>query len=139
MFVGTGGTVYSAEDGQRRKDHRETECDAYGESMVKATLPGARWTLHHDAIHLQDHRIARQSVMTSNMEVEDLFSRMLRESAITPNYSVPLLSKHFKGYVPDGRQTGIACGKYPDRSGSIYGGKINPRRDYSIHEAKSQR
>jgi hypothetical protein len=27
--------------------------------------------------------------------------------------SVPLLSKHLKGYVPDGHQTGIACRKYP--------------------------
>jgi hypothetical protein len=51
--------------------------------------------------------------MVSIIEVEDLFLRMLRGSAITPNDSVPLLSKHLKGYVPDERQTGIACGKHP--------------------------
>ena len=27
--------------------------------------------------------------------------------------SLPLLSKNLKGYVPDGHETGIACGKYP--------------------------
>jgi hypothetical protein len=51
--------------------------------------------------------------MVSNMEVEDLFISMLRESAITSDDHVPLLSNHRKGCVPDGRQTGIACGKYP--------------------------
>jgi hypothetical protein len=42
-----------------------------------------------------------------------VFMRRLQESAIIPDNSVPLLSKHLRGYVPDGRQTGIACGKYP--------------------------
>jgi hypothetical protein len=53
--------------------------------------------------------------MISNMEVADLFMRRLWESAIVPDNYVPLLSKHLKGYVPDGQQTGIACGKYPAR------------------------
>ena len=30
-----------------------------------------------------------------------------------PDDHVPVVSKHLRGYVPDGRQTGIACGKYP--------------------------
>ena len=47
------------------------------------------------------------------MEVEDLFIRRLRESAITPDEFVPLLNKHLKGYVPGGRKTSIAFGKYP--------------------------
>jgi hypothetical protein len=51
--------------------------------------------------------------MVSSMEVEDVFMRRLQESAISPDNSVPLLSKHLKGYVPDGRQMGIANGKYP--------------------------
>jgi hypothetical protein len=51
--------------------------------------------------------------MVSNMEVADLFMRRLQESAIVPGDYVPLLSKHMKGYVPDGRQTRISCGKYP--------------------------
>jgi hypothetical protein len=78
------------------------ECDAYGENLVKATLPGAGWTLHHDDINIQVHRIARQSGIVSSMEVEDVFMRMLQESAIVPDDSVPLLSKHLRGYVPDG-------------------------------------
>ena len=53
--------------------------------------------------------------MVSSMEVEDLFLRKLQESAIMPYEFVPLLIKHLKGYVPDGRQTGIACGKYQAR------------------------
>jgi hypothetical protein len=81
--------------------------------MVKATLLGAGWTLHHDAINLQDHWIARQSEMVSSMEVEDLFLRRLQESAITPDDSVPLMSKHLMGYVLDGCQARIACGKHP--------------------------
>jgi hypothetical protein len=51
--------------------------------------------------------------MVSEMEVEDFFLRKLRETAINPALSVPLLSRNLKGYVPDGHQTGIACGKYP--------------------------
>ena len=51
--------------------------------------------------------------MVSNMKVEDLFLRMLRESAITLHDYVPLLSKHLKGYVPGGRHTRIECGKHP--------------------------
>jgi hypothetical protein len=87
----------------RGKDVRDTECDAYGENLIKATLPGARWTLHHDAINLQVRRTARQSGMTSSMEVGDFFMRRLSESAIISDNSMPLLSKHLKGYVPDGR------------------------------------
>ncbi len=51
--------------------------------------------------------------MVSDLEVEDYFLRKLRETAINPSQPVPLLSKHLKGYVPDGRQTGIANAKYP--------------------------
>ena len=51
--------------------------------------------------------------MVSSMEIADLFMRTLQESAIVPGEFVPLLSKHLKGYVPDGRRTGISCGKYP--------------------------
>ena len=47
------------------------------------------------------------------MEVEDLFLRRLQKSEITPNDSVSFLNKHLKGYVPDGRHAGIACGKHP--------------------------
>ena len=32
---------------------------------------------------------------------------------VTPGESVPILNKHLKGYVPDGRQLGIACNKFP--------------------------
>ena len=87
----------------RGKEAKETECDAYGENLIKATLPGAGWALHHDAINLKVHKIARQSGMTSLMEVGDFFMRRLNESAIIPGNSMPLLIKHLKGYVPDGR------------------------------------
>ncbi len=33
--------------------------------------------------------------------------------AVNPSQQVHVLSKYLKGYVPDGHQTGIACGKYP--------------------------
>jgi len=64
-------------------------------------------------MNLQVNRIARQSGMINSMEVEDLFLRRLQESAITLDDYVPLLSKHLKGYVPDGCHIGIACGKHP--------------------------
>ena len=51
--------------------------------------------------------------MVTDMEVEDYFLRKLRETTISPARYMPLLRKHLKGYVPDGHQTGIACGKYP--------------------------
>ena len=97
----------------RGKDARDAQCDAYGENLVKAKLPGAGWALHHDAIDLQVHMIGRQSGMVSSMEVGDFFMRRLSESAIIPDHSMPLIGKHIKGYVPDGRQTGIASSKYP--------------------------
>jgi len=112
FLTGLVGQYIRQKAGGGRKD-RETECDAYGENLVKATLPGAGWTLHHDAVNIQVHRLARQTGMVSNMEVEDLFLRKLQESAIVQGGSVPLLNKHLKGYVPDGRQMGIACWKYP--------------------------
>ena len=51
--------------------------------------------------------------MCIDMEVEDYFIRKLRETAINPTQPVPLLSRNLKGYVPDGHQTWITCGKYP--------------------------
>jgi hypothetical protein len=56
--------------------------------------------------------IAKQSRMNIDMEVEDYFIRMLRQSTIQPNNAVPLLSKQLKGYVPDGRQTRIASARH---------------------------
>jgi len=98
---------------RRGKEFRETECDAFGENLVQATLPRARWALHHDAINLQVHRIAKQSGKGSSMEVEDLFIRRLSESTIILDNNMHLLITHLKGYVPDGRQTGIANSKHP--------------------------
>jgi len=71
------GQYIRQKEGGGKKD-RETEYDTYGENLVKATLLGAGWTLHHDAINLQVHRIARQTGMVSNMEVEDFFFRRLQ-------------------------------------------------------------
>jgi len=51
--------------------------------------------------------------MTSDMEIEDYFMRKLNESAVLNNGSLPLQSQHLKGYVSDGRQSGIACNKFP--------------------------
>ena len=51
--------------------------------------------------------------MTSDLEIEDYFLRKLKETAVNPSQNVPLLSKNLRGYVPDGRQTGIANSKYP--------------------------
>ena len=50
--------------------------------------------------------------MVSHMEVEDYFIRKLHGMAISPQNTVPIMSKHLKGYVPDGRQLGIACNKF---------------------------
>jgi len=49
----------------------QTTCDAYGENLVKSTLLELRWTYHHDAINLYIHKIARQSDMSNDMEIED--------------------------------------------------------------------
>ena len=51
--------------------------------------------------------------MVSHMKIEDYFVRKLKNMAITPNYSVPVLSKHLRGYVPDKRQLGSACNNFP--------------------------
>ena len=110
---GLAGQPILQKSRQLGRRSRETTCDAYGENLVKAILPGGGWTYLHDGINLQLHRIFRQSGMVSDMEVEDFFLRKLRETAINPALSVSLMSRNLKGYVPDGHQTGIACGKYP--------------------------
>ena len=50
--------------------------------------------------------------MVSQLETEDYFIRKLQGMPVTPNESVPILNKHLKGYVPNGRQLGIACNKF---------------------------
>ena len=85
-------------------------CDPYGENLVKAVLPRSRWMYHHDETNQQIHMIVKQSSMVSQMmETEDYFVRKLKGMAITPNDPVPIMSKHLKGYVLDGRQLKIAC------------------------------
>ncbi len=91
-LVGLIGQKTQQKSGRGKKIEK-TECDAYGDNQIKATLLGARWTLHHDTINLQVHRVARQSGLVSTMEVEDYFLRRLQESAIQPNDAVPLLGK----------------------------------------------
>ncbi len=110
---GLQGQAILQKSGRRGRRNRETECDVYEKNLVKATLSGGGWTYHHNGINLQLHNIFRQSGMCIDMEVEDYFLRKLRETAINPSQSVPLLSRDLKGYVPDGHQTWIACGKYP--------------------------
>jgi hypothetical protein len=72
--------------------------------------------------------------MVSTMKVEDYFLRKLQESAIQPDTAMPLLGKQLKGYVPDGRQTGIARSKRPARVDQftevkvIHGGAVMYRR-----------
>ncbi len=51
--------------------------------------------------------------MYNDMEVEGYFIDKLRNMAVNPDQQVPILSKNLRGYVPDGHQTGIACGKFP--------------------------
>ena len=97
-----GATRQIRQEAGRGKDVREPDCDAYGKNLIKATLPGIGWALHHDAINLQVHWIARQSGLTSSMEVGDFFMRKMSESAIILDNNVHLLIKHLKGYVPDG-------------------------------------
>ena len=46
--------------------------------------------------------------MVSHLKIEDYFIRKLRGTAITPNESVPALSKHLRGYIPNKRQLVIA-------------------------------
>ena len=107
---GLQGHPILPKSGRKGRRNRETECDEYGEKLVKATLPGGGWTYHHNGINLQLHKIFSHSGMCNDMEVEDYFLRKLGETAINPAEYVPLLSRNLKGYV---HQTGIACGKYP--------------------------
>ncbi len=62
--------------------------------------------------------------MTNGTEIEDYFMRMLQESAVLVYGSLPLLSKHLKGYVPDGRQINIDCNKFPAGNDQITETKV---------------
>jgi len=87
--------------------------------------------------------------MVSTMEVEGNFLRILHKSAIQPDNAMPLLGKQLKGYVPDGRQTGIASNKRPARADQftevkvIHNGAVlyrrlevrdNPRRSAAVNK-----
>jgi hypothetical protein len=113
VMLGRIGRTYDKAESRKRDVIKGDGCYVFGENLVKATLPRAGWTLHHDAINLQIHRVARQSGMISTMEVEEYFLRRLHESAIQPDSAMPLLGKQLRGYVPDGRQTGTASSKRP--------------------------
>ncbi len=56
---GMVGQKILQKSGRGGRIQRETACDAYGENLVKATLPGGCWTYHHDGINVQLHRIFR--------------------------------------------------------------------------------
>ena len=49
---GLKGQPILQKSGRRGRRDRETECDVYGENLVKATLPGGRWIYHHNGIIL---------------------------------------------------------------------------------------
>ena len=70
-----GRTIQQKSGGGR--DDKAALCDAYGENLVKATLPGSWWTYHHDEINRQIDKIIRQSSMASQLEIEDYFIKKL--------------------------------------------------------------
>ena len=84
--------------GEGRDDMKMT-CDPFGENLVKATLPGARWTYHHDEVNQQIQKMVRQSRMVSQMKIEDFFIRKMQGMVISPDNTVPILNKHLKEYV----------------------------------------
>ena len=91
-----------------------TKCDPYGENLAKATLPCNGWTYRHDTINVHIYIIAKKSTLTSDTEITYYFMRKLKESAFPQTAHLPLLTNmHLKGYVPDGRHTGIATNKHP--------------------------
>ncbi len=49
---GMVGQPILQKSGRGGRQQRETKCDAYGENLVKATLPGGGWMYHHDGINL---------------------------------------------------------------------------------------
>jgi hypothetical protein len=51
--------------------------------------------------------------MESQLEIEDYFINKVREMAVSPENTVPIHSKHMKGYIPDGRRLGIPRGNFP--------------------------
>jgi hypothetical protein len=57
--------------------------------------------------------MVRQSRMVNRMEVEDYFIRKLQIMNISQHNSLPILSTHLKGHVPDEMQLGIAWNKFP--------------------------
>ena len=91
------GQTILQKSGRRGRRNRDTECDVYGENLIKATLPGGGWTYHHNGINLQLHNIFMQSGMFNDMEVEDYFLRKLMETAVNPAQFVPLMSRNLKG------------------------------------------
>ena len=56
---GLKGHLILQKSGRKGRRNRETECDVYGENLVKATLPGGGWSYHHNGINMQLHRIFR--------------------------------------------------------------------------------
>ena len=74
--------------------------------------------------------------MINQLEIEDYFIKKLQGMAISSDFAVPILNKHLKGYVLDGRQLGIASNKFPAGIDQftevqvIHSGTIRYRRPY---------
>jgi hypothetical protein len=72
--------------------------------------------------------------MSNDMEIEDYFMRKLKESAISNNGFLPLPSIYLKGNILVGRQSAIACNKFPAGIGQfteikvIHGGSVERKK-----------
>jgi len=129
---GLGGHPILQKFGWKGRLNPETECDVYGETLVKATLLGGGLTYHHNGINLQLHKIFRQSGMVSDMEVEDYFLRKLRETSINPTLFVSLLSRNLKGYVSDGHHTGKSMWEISGGGEPVHKSKGHPQWDGGV-------
>ena len=79
----------------RRREDTIVICNAYGESLIKATFPGSGWTYYHDKINKKKHKIIRRSEMVNQMEIEYYyFIRKVRGMAISRENTVLIQSKH---------------------------------------------
>jgi len=105
------------------RENRIVTSDPYGDNLVKTVLPGSKWTYHHDEINQQIHIIVRQSDIISQLEIEDYFVHKLTGMGITPKDSMPITSKHIKGYIRSKwKADGDCMQSVPRRNRRIHGG-----------------
>ena len=74
------------------KPDRLTVCDAHGESLAKAVVPGGNQSHHHDAVNQAISWVCQTAGISASMEVTDHFTTVASSEIVQPLLPLSSLS-----------------------------------------------